>query len=273
MKRYLKNKFYGFLKTKYAVFLKKIVAQLNHHIQKEQEESKKIFKAIMDKKIVVSGIFKGMKYPELSSFGSALYPKILGSYETELSSTIERLLKKNYKEIIDIGCAEGYYIVGLALKTSAETTIWGFDIDKTALAMCQKMAVENLIQNKIILGNLFRAEDLAKFKFTNGLVLCDCEGCENELFTPESINNMRNCDAIIELHDFKIPGIQKKLVNLFSSSHECQVIKTNNWYKHVTRNPKEYKYILKGINYEIKIAALDEYRPGPMKWLVLERKK
>ena len=45
--------------------------------------------------------------------GSVLIPKLLGSYEQELQPLLQRLAAQNYSEIVDIGCAEGYYAIGL----------------------------------------------------------------------------------------------------------------------------------------------------------------
>src|SRR5436190_882004 len=66
-----------------------------------------------DKK-VLGGIFKGLQYPRFESSGSGLVTKLLGSYENELHPFIQQLGANKYTEIIDIGCAEGYYAVGLA---------------------------------------------------------------------------------------------------------------------------------------------------------------
>ncbi|MGC4021912.1 MAG: hypothetical protein QM734_08190 [Cyclobacteriaceae bacterium] len=68
-----------------------------HNSRKTFEKSAKL----SNKKSMVSfkslevknGPFKGMKYPSLSSFGSTLFPKLLGSYETN-PMTIEVSLTK-----------------------------------------------------------------------------------------------------------------------------------------------------------------------------------
>jgi len=51
----------------------------------------KTFKLISEG-IVLDGPFKGMIYPKNESFGSAFFPKILGTYEKEISSVIDDLL-------------------------------------------------------------------------------------------------------------------------------------------------------------------------------------
>src|ERR1044072_5114497 len=78
--------------------------------------------------VVQEGPFKNMVYVP-KSVGSTLVPKLLGSYESELHSTLEEIIDRNYQKIIDIGCAEGYYAVGLALK-NPKTKIHAFDTDQ-----------------------------------------------------------------------------------------------------------------------------------------------
>jgi len=63
----------------------------------------RIFKDLL----VLNGPFKGLKYPRLESFGSQIFPKLLGSYEIELAPVFDRIFKENYLKIIDVGCAEG----------------------------------------------------------------------------------------------------------------------------------------------------------------------
>ena len=123
MKKFLKNILNKFFKTRSSVFFKEKITSLNKYIQLERQESAELLKKLFANKVVLTGIFKGLKYPELTAYGSALYPKLIGSYEKELCPTLARLLEKNYSEIIDTGCAEGYYAVGLALKTNSHTKI------------------------------------------------------------------------------------------------------------------------------------------------------
>jgi hypothetical protein len=41
-------------------------------------------------------------------------PKLLGCYEQELHPALNRAIDTDYGVILNIGCAEGYYPVGLA---------------------------------------------------------------------------------------------------------------------------------------------------------------
>jgi SAM-dependent methyltransferase len=273
MRQFIKQNLHKFFKTRYSIFFKRLIRPVGRLIEKEETESLDLRDRLANRLEVQTGIFKGMRYSELSSVGSALCPKLIGSYEKELQPVIERLLENNYSEILDIGCAEGYYAVGLAMKTGENTKLYAYDTDKKAIELCARMAKVNSVENKVILGQTCYPETLKTFKFTRGFILCDCEGYENELFNEENVKNLANCDCLIELHEFIIPEIRQKLIELFKASHDHTIIETEFWYKHKTRNPDDYKDLLAGINYETKQSMLEECRPCRMRWLVLERKK
>jgi hypothetical protein len=61
---------------------------------------------------VESGPFAGMKY--LPGFCEGILPKLLGSYEQELWPALHSIASLPIQAVINIGCAEGYYAVGLA---------------------------------------------------------------------------------------------------------------------------------------------------------------
>ena len=84
---------------------------------------------------VRNGPFRGMRYPERASVGSALVPKLLGSYERELQPVLEDILAREHSEIVDIGCAEGYYAVGLALRLPA-ARVFAYDTNVMAIDLC-----------------------------------------------------------------------------------------------------------------------------------------
>jgi len=125
MKQIIKNntpRLYDMLKQLYHVtpryklnILKQKKLNEANRLKKEQEESKIMLEVFNNEYIVQNGHFKGMKYIKRSS-GSALLPKILGSYEEPIQGWIREVIEdKNYENILDIGCAEGYYACGFAM--------------------------------------------------------------------------------------------------------------------------------------------------------------
>ena len=178
-------------------------------------------------KTVQNGFFKGLKYPSFKSYGSSVYPKLIGSYESELYATLLKLKEKVYSEIIDVGCAEGFYAVGLALKFP-EATVYAYDVDKHALEYCKLMALENKVTERIILGSLCSAETIKNFRFTRrGLIICDCEGYERELFNCTNVGNLKLTDMIIELHTFVHTDVKDYLINLFTETHYYSIVSSH----------------------------------------------
>jgi len=224
---------------------------------------------IFNNKEVLHGPFQKMKYPSFMSVGSALYPKLLGSYERELHGIINTLLLNSYTEILDIGCAEGYYAVGLALKFN-HTKVYAYDTDETARTLCRQMAVINGIENRITIKQTCTAKELKNFKFTGkALIICDCEGYESQLFNKENIKNLKNCDLLIETHDFIDLNISTNLVDLFSDTHDIQIIKS------IDDIEKAKTYIFdetNGFDLAIKKELYQECRPTIMEWLICTTK-
>jgi hypothetical protein len=213
-----------------------------------------------------AGFFKGMKYVGFSSVGSSLFPKLAGSYENELFETLERLEKQNYQKIIDIGCAEGYYAVGFALKFPSAQVI-AFDINPTARQLCLEMAKANQVSNRISVEAFCTSDWLGSQDFTRKtLIFSDCEGFEKQLFLKSNVSNFSNCDLIIEMHPFVSPGIRAYLVYLFSASHLINFISSQDNGRKVFDLPDEYSQLS---NLE-KIKLVEEGRPFTMDWIVLE---
>lgn len=71
---------------------------------------------------VLSGPFQGMTYMAAGSEGSTS-ARLLGTYEAALHPIIEKIIKRGYQQIIDVGCAEGYYAVGLAMRMPSARVI------------------------------------------------------------------------------------------------------------------------------------------------------
>ena len=214
---------------------------------------------------VLHGPFRGMKYPSFSSAGSSFYPKLLGSYEKELHGVVDGFLKGRYTQVLDIGCAEGYYAIGFALGI-AGAKIYAYDTDEGARELCQQMATLNNVADRVIIKKTCTPAELQKFKFTGkALVICDCEGYEQQLFTPENINNLKNCDLVLETHDFVNLSISGNLIKLFSNTHNIQIIKSIDDIE----KAKTYLYEeTDGLSLDEKMKLYREWRPAIMEWLI-----
>src|SRR5436305_1529663 len=90
---------------------------------------------------VRSGPFAGMTMLRAVADGSYT-AKLLGCYERELHGLIRRLVRTRYRTVVNVGCAEGYYAVGLARRMPA-ATVHAHDTDPEARRLCRRLARAN----------------------------------------------------------------------------------------------------------------------------------
>jgi Methyltransferase domain len=180
--------------------------------------------------IVNGGPFRGMRYMA-ESHGSALAPKLVGSYEAEVSGMIEEYCARagaslrSPVTVVDIGCDEGYYAVGLALRLPS-ARIYAFDINPQAQQDCQKMAVLNNVQERVFIEGECTWERLEKLLQPEDLLICDCEGCEFYLLDPAKTPALKRAPMIVELHDSEYldRNITPTLVARFQSTHHIELV-------------------------------------------------
>lgn len=176
---------------------------------------------------ILNGPFKGMKYPSIDITELTLVPKITGSYEGHLVPLINEINKIPYNNIIDIGCAEGYYAVGFAMHLP-NSKVHCFDVNEKDLQFCKEMASLNNVGN-LTYNNFCSPTTLINFDYGDkSLIFCDCEGYEMELFTHEVVSALKHTDVLVEMHDIFNPLISTTLIERFSSSHNVQVINNSN---------------------------------------------
>jgi hypothetical protein len=213
---------------------------------------------------VLSGPFQGMRYPLVATRRRHVAPRLLGSYESGLHGAIGEVRQKQYERIIDIGCAEGYYAVGLAL-ACPKTQVFAFDAEPRERNLCQNMKELNSATN-LNLGSFCTPEDLVKIAAPyRSMVLSDCEGYEARLFTAETIAALPTTDFLIELHESESAGITQRLKRLLEQTHEVKLI------DHLAPTLSDYPN-LKNLGAEAEL-CLCEYRDPSQQWLYAVRRE
>ena len=217
--------------------------------------------------IVRHGPFAGLKYPELASIGSTLYPKLLGSYESEIQAWIQEICDAGYSEIIDIGCAEGYYAVGLARRIPG-ALVYAYDTDERARQLCGNCAAANDVANRISVRAGFTVDELMGISIRQrGLIICDCEGGETGIFTEQTRHRFASWELLIETHDFIDITISTRIAELFQDTHELRTVASID----DIQKAKRYKYPeLVSFDLPIRRAVVAEYRPSIMEWMFLK---
>ena len=202
--------------------------------------------------VVASGPFAGMKLGNATT-GSHI-PKRLGSYESELHPLIESW--QGYDRVIDIGCGEGWYVVGLA-RRMPDAEIFGFDISPEAQGACRVMAALNDVS--VHVGGEATAEHLQALITPNTLVIVDIEGAEVDVLDPDATPGLRDTDILVELHDFLRPGATETIVGRFADRELRFIAQT-------PRRTDSYP-ILDALDPGDRQQALNECRPPEQQWL------
>lgn len=211
---------------------------------------------------VQSGPFAGMILPDAASWGDGdLAPKLLGCYEAELHPVIEKAVARAPDVVINVGCAEGYYAVGLA-RLLPNAKIYAFDIDEAAQRCCEQAAARNGVAERIVVGGFCEPDRLVELARTAGrvFILLDCEGGERQLVNPSSAPQLAHCDLLVECHDFLDRSITPGLTSLLGAHHEIAQIREG------ARDPAQHP-MLSVLGSLERWLLVCEWRPEVMHWL------
>ncbi len=249
-------------------FFRSIVRRQRRNYRKKKVKAfiSKVFKKLDS--TVCYGPFKGMKYIK-RSYSSALLPKLLGTYERELHKVIEQIISTGYQNIVDIGCAEGYYAVGFACKcrNTAGFHVYAYDINKDALQNLMELSALNSVSDKITIGERFGYNDFELFKDKRTLIFCDIEGDELTLLDPAKAHSLLNYDLLVEIHDGNDEAgiIKTRLTNRFKQTHLIQLI------KYTSRSVKDAAAITYTTDEWLKYIAVNEGRKIGLAWMWMKR--
>ncbi len=208
------------------------------------------------------GPFAGMSYAPITS-NSLLSPKVIGSYESPIHRWIGDAINRNYRTIVDVGCAEGYYAVGFAVK-SKTAQVYAYDIDAEARENTAALARLNGVSDRVQVGDRCTPDELNRVAADNALVFCDIEGGEFDLLRTDLAPSLLYADLIVETHDNEGPGstVTETLVRRFSPSHRIEAA------YHCAKSAAEFS-ILGAIPATEHALLLEEGRPPRQCWLRL----
>lgn len=210
--------------------------------------------------VVLSGPFAGMNYAARATEG-ALLPRLLGTYECELHPVIERLAAGGFECVIDVGCAEGYYAVGLA-RLMPGALVHAHDTDAAARRACAAMAQANGVEDRVLVGGAFAAGDFAAFAGRRCLVMVDIEGAETDLLLPQAAPALADMTLIVETHDVYQRNAMALMIERFSSTHDIEIVRTG---PKTAPLPPE----IMGLSHLDQLIAVWEWRKRMTPWLIM----
>jgi hypothetical protein len=210
-----------------------------------------------------SGPFAGMEYVTAATEG-ALIPRLLGTYESELHPYLAAFAAEGPECVIDVGCAEGYYAVGLA-RLMPQATIHAHDIDPAARAACAELAAKNGVSERVQIGEAFAPEGFAAFAGRRALVMVDAEGAELDVLRPDLAPALAGMSLIVETHDVYRRGALEEIARRFAPTHQIAVVR---------EQPKQFDppAWLQELPHLDRLLAVWEWRMAPTPWLVMRPK-
>ena len=212
---------------------------------------------------VRGGPFEGTVLPESTSWGDGdLAPKILGAYEAELHAHIAKAVARKPDVVVNVGCAEGYYAIGLARLLPA-ATVYAYDLSEDAQRVCAASAAENGVGDRVMVKGACTAEELVRITkdARHTLIVMDCEGAERELLSDAAVARFGRCDVIVECHDFVDPTITPTIMMALSATHRVENV------TEVAKDGANYP-VLRSLNSLDRALIVNEFRPTIMNWLV-----
>lgn len=211
--------------------------------------------------MVQGGPFAGQLLgPEGTEGGHA--PRLLGCYEQELHPQIERLIALGFPRVVNIGCADGYYAVGLARRMPG-ARVHAHDTDPKAQAACRRMAAANGVADRVAVGGEVGHESLATLAGPGSWLMVDIEGAEDALLDPEAVPALRHATILVECHEGPRPGITGRMAARFAPTHRVTRVDQG---VHAATLPAW----MAGLSHLDQLLATWEWRQQPTPWLVLE---
>jgi hypothetical protein len=211
---------------------------------------------------VLAGPFKGMHYPVRSVEGSRS-TRLLGVYEAGLSPVIETIIERAYDVVMNVGCAEGYYAVGLALRMP-HVRIVACDTDVRAQSLCRALAAANGVGARIEVRGEVTPADFATLAGLRAVILCDIEGAEDGLLDPQAAPALRDVDLLVEVHEGVHRGLAERIGARFAASHR------------ITRIGRSFSstalpHWAEELSDLDRLLLLWEWRAAPTPWLWMEK--
>ena len=243
--------------------------RLRSQFSEEQEEYRRMLYGDDRPPVILSGPFQNMKYINDIVWGP-ITPKWLGCYEAELHEIVDEIVSRHYSTVIDLGCAEGYYAVGLAY-AMPDSRVHAFDVDFISRRQAKALAELNGLQDRVSVRGYCRHEDIEALVDDRTLLVCDIEGFETEMLDPEKAGELRKCDILVELH--RLPNgagmTGREIAEWFDSSHEIQFLKVGGRQEWIDHHRKLFDEEISP--HEIN-RAVCEYRDPKQEWMWLKQR-
>lgn len=203
---------------------------------------------------VISGPFSSIKVnPRAVSWGDGdITRKLLGVYEEELNEVFEKIIRQNPKRIVNIGCAEGHYAVGLKVRCQ-NSQVFAIDVSDRAL----ECVLINAELNKVHVHVGKNAPNPTMGDFW----IIDIEGGEFQLLKSPEV--WIGSSMLVEMHEWTNRNMCEIFRSKFEKTHRISIINQG------SRNPNRFGFLSQFSDQE-RWSIMSENRPEMMRWMLFE---
>jgi hypothetical protein len=215
---------------------------------------------------IMNGPFKGLRAPS-TGIGPDYYTQLVGVYESTLIPTIETIIARQPRILVNVGAHWGYYALGLAMRCD-QSHVVAYEMDRSRADVLRKYRRLNELEKRVRLRGVCTPESLERdiAESEGAVVIMDVEGAEDALLDPARAPGLRRAEIVVELHEHLVPGVTDRLRTRFADSHSQVLLpyetgsinfQTMGW---VPGHP-----LFRGILDRM----MEEGREAPMSWLHL----
>jgi len=212
---------------------------------------------------VQSGPFQGMHYASQAP-DQPHVPRLLGTHDAALHPTLEAIIAEAPPLVIDIGCGEGFYAIGFALRLP-RSTIWARDTNEKSRDATEALATANTVARRVKIGGALTHADFDICRAQHTLILCSLNNATDALLDPDRAKGLRRADLLITLPTSQHPTMHDTLAARFADTHLSTMILR-------TDVPTMGPAWMQGLSDLDRAIAYCEWHDGPTSWLWLRRK-
>lgn len=211
---------------------------------------------------ILSGPFQGMAF----RYNQQEYAMLLGTWELELIQLLEDVMSADYRMIVDVGAAEGYYAVGMSYRMP-EKKVVAFEMEERVRKNLETLQYLN--GTTVEIRGKCEPEDLLQFgeQIEGGFILMDVEGYECVLLDPCKIPSLQRATILVELHDMYVEGCSRIIEKRFQPTHIIQQV--NGAQRTINDFPASAGILKYLFSKQRLINLMDEGRPYAMNWFFM----
>lgn len=109
---------------------------------------------------IMNGPFKGLRAPS-TGIGPDYYTQLVGVYESTLIPTIETIIARQPRILVNVGAHWGYYALGLAMRCD-QSHVVAYEMDRSRADVLRKYRRLNELEKRVRLRGVCTPESLER---------------------------------------------------------------------------------------------------------------